>query len=238
MKKGRVLLMAAAGLLAGPVARAQQVLVQANVAEDTLKTTWGPNRRYFGHLYAGYGLVAGRSGGPGLLLRYGLPSAELQVGARAKRRLSQVAALNLDLRYSYQAYGLAQNQQKTVPAPTQHRRESWGVQQVQTEGSLRLNAGRRGNSVGRYLDLGAWGGRVVATSHTTENDPPPGATSVQTTARGLAYFRRWTGGVSARLGADRLALTARYRLTPAFGPAYAAFPELPRWVVGLEIGWF
>ena len=41
--------------LALPAARAQQVLVQANVADDTVKTTFGPNRRMFGQGYLGYG---------------------------------------------------------------------------------------------------------------------------------------------------------------------------------------
>jgi hypothetical protein len=219
-------------------AQAQQVLVEANVADDTIKTTFGPNRRYFGHAYASYGLLAGASGGGGVQLRYGPGSLEAQLGGRLKRRLSQTLALNLDLRYAYQQFRMLQNAQKTVPSPALHQSESLSLHHIQSELSLRLNAGRRGNVIGRYLDLLAYGGWVARTSHTTEDEPGPGIKFVETTESGLPYLRRWTGGVGARLGSDRYALVTRYRLNPVFRPQYAAFPELPRWVIGLELGWF
>ena len=215
----------------------QQVLVQANVADDTVKTTFGPNRRYFGHAYLGYGLVAGQAG-TGAKIQHGGASAELRGGGRFKTRLSQALAVNLDLGYSYLRYELEQNAQKLVPSPTLHRREGLGLHQIYSEISLRLNAGRRGNSVGRYVDLLAGGSWVAATRHVSEDEPAPGISRVETTEYGLPYLRRWTGNVGTRLGIDRYALAARYRLSPAFGPAYAAWPELPRWVVGLEIGLF
>ncbi|MCC3152497.1 hypothetical protein Q3A66_05560 [Hymenobacter sp. BT770] len=229
---------AALVLACGPqAARAQQVLVQADVAEDTLKNTFGPNRSYYGHLYLGYGLLAGPAGA-GAGVRYGTASAELRAGGRLKVRLNQALSLNLDLGYAYQHYGLAQNSHKTLPTPAVHLRESLGTQQVFSEVSLRLNAGRRGNSIGRYVDVLASGGWIAATSHQTEDEPAPGIASVETTERGLPYLRRWMGGVGARLGIDRYALVGRYRLTSVFGPSYAAWPELPRWVVGVEVGLF
>ena len=221
----------------GHSARAQQVLVQVNVADDTVKTAFGPNRSYFGHLLVGGGLVAGPAG-RGAGLRYGLPSAELRGGGRLKFRLNQTLALNLDLGYAYQRYDLAQNDQKTVPAPTLHRRETLGLHQLYSEIGLRLNAGRRGNAIGRYLDLLASGGWVAATNHATNDDPAPGIGSVETTEYGLPYLRRWSSGVGARLGIDRYAIVARYRLSPIFGANYATWPELPRWVMGIEIGLF
>ncbi|WP_143080016.1 hypothetical protein [Hymenobacter arizonensis] len=237
-KKLAGVILAAAGLATLPqLAAAQQVLVQANVADDTVKTMFGANRSYFGHLYAGYGLVAGPAG-TGAGVRYGVGSSDLRVGGRLKFRFTQTLALNLDLGYSYIRYELAQNGQKIVPTPDLHRRESLGLHQLYSEASLRLNAGRRGNTIGNYLDLLAGGGWVVGTNRVTEDEPAPGIRSVQTTERGLPYLRRWTGSVGARLGADRYALVGRYRLTPVFGSSYANWPELPRLVLGLEIGLF
>lgn len=225
-------------LAAAPAARSQQVLVQANVADDTVRTTFGPNRRYFGHFYLGYGLVAGPAA-PGAAVRYGTGSAELRGGGRLKVRFSQTVAATVDLGYAFLRYQLMQDGQKLIPTPAPHRAENLGLHQLYSEASLRLNAGRRrGNSVGRYLDLLAGGGWVAATHHTTEDDPAPGIGRVETTEYGLLYLRRWSGHAGARLGLDRYALTARYRLSPAFGPAYAAWPELPRWVLGIEVGLF
>lgn len=224
-------------LLLPGAARAQQVLVQANVADDTLKTTFGPNRRYFGHGYVGFGVVAGPAGA-GAAVRYGAFSSELRLGGRLKVRLNQTFAAHADLTYTYQRYELAQQSVKTIPNPVQHEREAFGLHQAGAEVGLRLNYGRRGNAVGRYLDLLAGGSWLVASSHTTSETPGPGVASRETTEHGLAYFRRMSGSAGARLGIDRYALTARYRLTPGFTAAYASWPELPRWVVGVELGIF
>ena len=224
-------------MLAASPAQAQQVLVQGNVANDTLPATFGPNRRYFLHLYAAGSLVAGPAE-TGAAVRYGLPSAEWQIGLRLKRRFTQTLALNLDLRYAYLRYALVQNGQKTLPDARQHDKETLGLHLLQLEPSLRLNAGRRGNIVGRYLDLLAWGGPVLGSRHVVEDEPAPGVSQVETIESGLPYVRRWAGGVGLRLGLDRYAFTARYRLSPSFTPAYAAWPELPRGTVGLEIGLF
>jgi len=238
-KRGRattlVLALLGCALPARP-ALAQQVLVQANVADDTVKTSFGPNRRYFGHLYVGYGLVAGPAAA-GAGLRFGLPSSELRLGGRLKRRLSQTLALNLDLGYAYQRYALAQNAQKTVPSPALHRSESLARHQLYSEASLRLNAGRRGNTVGRYLDLLAGGGWVAATAHSADDEPGPGIDAVETIERGLPYLNPWTADLGTRLGWDRYALTARYRVGAVFRTGYG-WPELPRWRVGVEVGLF
>ena len=68
--------------------------------------------------------------------------------------------------------------------------------------------------------------------------PAPGISAVVTTESGLPYLRRFGGSAGARLGFDRYALAARYRLSPAFAAGYAAWPELPRWVLGVEVGLF
>ena len=230
--------MMAALLIGAPVAlRAQQVLVQANVADDTVKTKFGPNRRWFGHGYVALGLVAGPAE-TGAKLRYGLFSAEARLGGRLKLRLSPTVALCGDLAYAYLRYELAQEAGKLVPAPALHQRESLALHQLATELALRLNYGRRGNVVGSYLDLLAGGSWAAGTRHITEDVPAPGIGAAETTESGLPYLRRFGGSAGVRLGFDRYALVARYRLSPAFASSYAAWPELPRWVVGLEVGLF
>ncbi|WP_162549784.1 hypothetical protein [Hymenobacter nivis] len=230
----------AVALLLPGAARAQQVLLRANVADDTLLNRTGPNRRYFGHLYVGAGLVAG-PGAPDAPLRHGLPSAELQLGGRLKRRFTQNVAAVADLRYAYLRYGFDQTAAKTFPSTGLHRSESLGLHQIQAEGGLRLNAGRRGNTVGSYLDLLAWGGWVAGTARTAADYPAPGGPArITTTDAGLPYLRRWAGGAGARLGFDRYALVARRRLSPLrrSGGAPSDGPDLPPWVVGFEIGLF
>ena len=209
-------------LLTAP-ALAQQVLVQADVAADTLAPRTGPNRRLFGHFYLGYALAAGPAGGSGVALRYGTGSAEAQAGGRLKYRLSQTLALTAD---------------QIVPSPALHEAEQLAFHQLQSEVGLRLNVGERGNSVGRYLDLLAWGSWAFAREYRADEVPPPGASSLQTTVGNPPYLRALVGGLGARLGQNRYALTARYRLSSPWTTDYPAWPALPRWLVGVELGLF
>ena len=220
-------------LLAGPAARAQQVLLQTDVANDTIPNRTGPNRRYFGHLYVGYALAAGPSA---LGVRHGAASSEMQVGGRLKRRLGAVFAFNTDLRYAYLRYGLDPNAGRPAPFGPGFDSQVLSFHQVQGEASLRLNpARRRGNTVGRYLDLLAYGGWAFATTYATEG-PNPGGGKLEVVAHQPAYLARWQGGVGARLGSNSLALVGRYRLSEALrGPG---LPEPPRWLLGIEVGWF
>ncbi|OUJ74503.1 hypothetical protein [Hymenobacter crusticola] len=225
-------------LLGAPMAQAQRVLLQADVAQDTLPTSSGPNRTYFSHLYLGYAAAVGRASGPGVDLQFGR-SGELQVGWRNKLRLHQALALGLDLRYARLGYYLKQNDQKTVPTATRYEREHITLSQLQGEAFVRLSAGRRGNAIGRYVDLLGWGGWVMGSSHYYLEAATATAKKRQVTERGLRYVQRWPYGVGLRLGSGRYAVTGRYRLSSTFaGAAQSRYPELPRWTVGLELGWF
>jgi hypothetical protein len=53
----------------------------------------------------------------------------------------------------------------------------------------------------------------------------------------LSYAQRWQYGLSARVGSSRYALVVRRRLSSLYkGREAEAWPELPGWSAGLEIG--
>lgn len=233
------LLVASLGGL-GPVARAQQVLLHSEVARDTLAPRTGPNRRYFGHFYTSYGLVAG-GGSAGLPLRYGVGSSEVQLGGRLKRRFTNNLALTADLRYAYLRYALAQDAgPKAPPFGPVHDTETLTYHQLQGELGLRLNTELRprGNVMGTYLDLLAYGGPVVGANHTTSDDSPTQG-RLEVVRHQPPYLPHWLGGVGLRLGSGPLALVGRYRLSEALRPVEGGPPlQPPRYVLGLEIGWY
>lgn len=230
-------LSAAALLLTAVPAQAQRPLLSTSVAVDTARQTYGPNRRHFRHLYVAYLPVLGPAGGAGAKLRP-WASAELNVGLREKLQLAGPLAIGADVRYAYLRYSLAQRADKVLPDATLHHREALALHRLDLEGWLRLRFGRRGNTVGHYLDVGGWGGWVAATAHHTEDEPNSArAKRLSVTETGLPYLGRWSYGVGGRLGSQRLALTVRYRGSDTFRPAWqGAYPELPRWLVGLEVG--
>ncbi|MBX0289855.1 hypothetical protein K3G63_05360 [Hymenobacter sp. HSC-4F20] len=219
--------------------QAQRVVLRADPPADSARARYGPNRAVYRHLYVGYMAVVGRPAGPGAALRYG-KSGEFLVGLRHKYRLTGALATGFDMRYARLAYHLAQNSQKLLPTPAQHHSESLVVSQFQLEPYLRLSLGRRGNVIGRYLDLSGWGGWAVGTSHHYEDRPGTGGGKrTVVVERDLAYVRRWSYGLGTRLGSGRYAATAHYRLSDTFtDQATPAYAELPRWLLGLEIGLF
>jgi hypothetical protein len=220
-------------LVAGPAAHAQQVLLQTDVATDTLPPRTGPNRRYFGHLYGSYGLAAGSSE---LGVKYGFPSFEVQAGGRLKRRLGPCLAFNADLRYAYLRYSLAPAVAWPTPFGTGFDSQTITYHQLQGEASLRLNPERRrGNTVGRYLDLLAYGGRTLVANYTAIGPSPSGGQR-EVVEHQPAYLARWQGGVGLRLGSNSVALVGRYRLSELLPGTSLAEP--PRWVLGIEVGWF
>ena len=225
------------GLLGPGSGLAQRVLLQSTVAQDNTYERFGPNRAFFAHLYLGYLPVVGPATRTGAKLRYG-SSAEFMVGVRTKLRLSEPLSMGFDLRFVRLTYDLAQTPGKALPTPALHHRESLGLSQVQLEGFVRLNVGPRGNVIGRYLDLTGWGGWAFSTAHRYEDRPATGPRKIQVVEKDLPYLRRWPYGVGARLGSSRYAAVARYRLSNTFTPAARAlYPELPRWTVGVELGW-
>ncbi|UPL50775.1 hypothetical protein [Hymenobacter sublimis] len=220
-------------------ARAQRVVLRADPATDTVRAWYGPNRAFYRHLFIGYAPVVGAPAGPGADLRP-FKSAEFFVGVRQKYRLTQTLATGFDVRYARLAYHLRQNSQKILPTSTVHHSESLVFSQLQLEPYLRFSYGRRGNVIGNYLDVSGWGGWAMGASHHYEDQPGTGGGKrTVVVERDLRYVRRWPFGVGARLGSGRYVATARYRLSDTFNAqANPAYVELPRWVVGLELGLF
>lgn len=218
-------------------ASAQRVLLRADPPTDTIPGRYGPNRAFYQHLYLGYTAVVGPAAGPGAELRYP-QSAEMFAGLRNKWRVTGAAAVGLDARLAYLRYQLRQSSTKLVPSSRLHYRESLGLTQLQLEPFARLSFGRRGNVLGHYVDVSGWGGWALASSHSYEDRPGQGQGS-RTLVREVrpAYLSRWNWGLGSRLGAGRYALLARYRLANTFR-APATYPELPRWLLGLEVGVF
>jgi hypothetical protein len=99
----------------------------------------------------------------------------------------------------------------------------------------RINFGRRGNSIGTYLDLGAYGSFNVKRAHYTYDEINDEI--VKTTTSRLKYMEKYAYGLLARIGTNNVALTAKYRLSKPFTEK-SGFAELTKLSVGLEIGVF
>ena len=212
----------------------QEILLSQDVKGDTLRPTRGPNLKHFTIGYIGLGFPVFTNEDVDYT-KFGA-SSTLDFGIRYKRRLSNTFALGLDLGLNFSDYAIKQGSGKTTPDTVINDKEKFQVNTLNGSAYFRVNAGRRGNYIGNYLDLGAYYGWNMLKKHKTVNENTEGEKVKVSTSR-LNYIENFSYGLLARVGISRYSLTARYRLSNIYEPSYN-LPELPRLTIGVEIGLF
>jgi len=212
----------------------QDILLQQNVKADSIRPTYGPNLRnyFYGYLGIGFPLYTNEQ------VKYTKPgsSADIDLGLRYKRRITNYLAMGLDLGLNTTSYKLKQSDPKTIPDTVVNDREKFQISTISGSGYMRINVGRRGNYIGNYLDLGAYGGWNFQKKHKTTNGNQDGEKVRLSTTR-LNYVENFSYGFLARIGINRYAITAKYRVSDIFNSSYE-MPDLPRLTVGFEMGLF
>lgn len=212
----------------------QDILLQQDVKKDSLRPVYGPNLKNFFHGYVGLGFPIFTNEAANFTKP--MASTSFDFGLRYKRKITPHLATGFDLGITSTAYRIKQNDSKTVPDNVINDKEKIQISTLESSLWLRINVGRRGNFIGNYLDLGGYGGWNFQKKHKTTNTNADDE-KVKITTSKLKYVDNFSGGLLARLGVGRYALTARYRFTDLFKTAYN-MPELPRLIVGVEVGLF
>jgi hypothetical protein len=210
----------------------QEIVFSQDVKSDTVRPTKGPNLKNYKHLYvnATFPVFTNEE------LNYTVPGATMIVdyGIRYKRRLSNTFAVGYDLSLNWASYRIKNGDDKSIPDSAKHDKEKFKVNSLTPALYLRINAGRRGNKIGNYLDLGGYGSwnwkKAYKTIDELDNDEVKRVTFSK-----LHYMESFSYGVLARVGVNRYAITARYRLSNLFKDT-VDYAELPRLSLGVEIG--
>lgn len=212
----------------------QDILLNQNVRADSIRPTRGPNLKHFTHFYVGLGFPVSTNG----IENYTIPglSTGLDLGFRYKRRINNYLATGLELGINSTSFKLKQKEPKTVPDTILNNKEKLQISCLKSSGYIRINIGRRGNYIGNYLDVGAYGDWNFQKKHKTTNENEDGEKVRVSTTR-LKYIENFSWGVLARVSVSRYAFTAHYRLSDIY-KSDMAVPELPRLIVGVEVGLF
>ena len=220
------------------IAFSQTVLLEQDVNKDSIPPTFGPNLKHYGHMYVGLGWVLGQSDSAGADIITG-SSTDFVVGYRYKRKLSNFYALGFDVNYGVTSFNLKQDSSKILPNQILHDKEKLNTNQLGLILYNRFNFGKRGNYLGRFLDLGAYGNwtfnvkHIYKDRHSIANSANASATKVINS--GLLYTNPINYGVQARIGFNRYVFYGSYRLSDQFKSNFI-YPELPRIIVGFQIG--
>lgn len=220
-------------------AGAQDVILEKDV-EKQFKGTKGPNMRHYSHFYLGGGTIldfeeeAGASINP-------WKSAQFIFGYRYKLKLLSFYALGIDLNFKMNQYMLdgddenpldIDNPLSIVENEKKHRLMNNGLG---FEIFQRINIGKRGNSLGNYLDIGVQGQWNISDveEYIVINETNQYFGKTKVVNRRLTFTEPFSYGLSARFGLSKFAIHGYYRLSDYFKPEFA-IPELPRLSVGLQ----
>lgn len=214
-------------LLSAP---AQNVILEKDPAIDSLVPSRGPNRKNYVHPYMSFGFTTD-PGEAGARSRQGT-FGHFQFGVRYKRRLSQTFAVGYEFAYDVNDLSQKQEAGKVAPDTFQYKRERLIFYNGLFSPYLRINFSRRGNQLGKYVDLAAYGAYTFAHVLFQKSDLPDGRV-IRSRTTGLTYFQRWNYGATVRIGINKFVLYGHYRLSDLFYSNWN-FPEPSRLQVGIQ----
>ncbi len=227
-------------IMAYAFAEAQEVVLSKDV-EDQYKGTNGPNMRHFGQAYFGFGWIVDLDEEMGTAINP-WKSGQLIFGYRYKLKLLSFYALGIDMNFKMNQYyfdGDDENPEDSANPLANvigEKKHSLVNNGIGLELYQRINIGKRGNSLGKYLDTGIRGqwnmANVEEYTLITKDDLYVGKTKVIN--RKLNYIEPFSYGLSARLGINKYILYSYYRLSDTFKPEFD-IPELSRLSFGAQI---
>ena len=211
---------------------AQEEILEMKPAVDTIEPVKGPNRKHFVHPFMSFGMCvdAGETGAQVKQPRVD----QFSFGIRYKRRIAEHFAWGWDLAYNVNDFSLKQNLIKTTPDTILYDRQRMIFNNAQAGLYMRINYGKRGNTLGKYIDLAGYVDAVFAHTLFTKKHSNDKYNSIERTRRsGLGYFQRLNYGVQVRFGFKKVIIYGQYRLSDMFYKP-ENFAELPRIIAGIQ----
>ena len=211
--------------------------------EDAGEDKFGPNKTHFVHPYLSLGFMTPPGEGEGADILYG-KSHIITYGVRYKLKLADFFALGAGINYTYQVWHMKQVDTKIIPTSVLYDKEKIMSNNLGGDAFLRINIGKTSNKVGNYIDIGAYGEWAYSTTKkiTDYFENPDIVTSSKygiVSFKHLNYLEKFNYGLETRLAYGRYVLFGKYRMSDLFTQDFkdvVGTTELPRLVIGLEIG--
>ena len=222
----------------------QTVLLDENVHKlDFQMPLNGPNYKHFHQLYLNYLFIIPMNDDKEVQTDAG-KSGVFTIGWRYKRKLSEWFALGTAISYSNPQYMLTQDNKKQFPNNILHKKEKLKYNNLNIELYIRFNFGKRGNIIGKFIDLGTYGAYALSVKHFYEDDadknnPSYYAGTIIVNEKDLDYANRLNYGFTARMGVNRWVISASYRISDLITDNYKTTfnnTYFPRLNLGIELG--
>lgn len=222
--------------------KSQTVVLEEDVNADTLDAKFGKNRMHYRHPFIEIGFVTPFQENTEQIIFF--KTYNYKIGLKYKLKLCEYYSIGYDIYLSHQTYNLVQD---SIPNNTKYYKEKLITNSLGLELYNRFNFRKRGDFIGKYIDIGVFGhfvfDRKTKTIYKMESTiPETMSNKVKSVSYNLIYVRNYQYGLNARLGFNRYVLSASYRLSDFFVKEADGFTfnftELPRFSLGLQIGIF
>ena len=219
---------------------AQDIVLDKNVDEQYSEKR-GPNMRQYGHAYYGIATVLPYNNVSGANAE-SHRSAMFTFGYRYKLKLLSFYAIGFDLSNQYSRYGIKSEESVPVVASnpfsiaSEVKKLNLGMSSLGAEAYNRINIGKRGNVLGKYLDIGIkgdwnYGRKMIIKEKSVSGDYYENSRTVQ---KNLKFIEKFATLVTARIGINKFILYGNYRFSDLIVPEYSS-PELPPLTAGFQM---
>ena len=220
----------------------QEPIHSREVRTEPQKELTGPNTDYYQHGVFSFGYSIPMDESDSLQTRVG-GSFMLEYGTRGKVKVNEWFAGVWDLSYHRMRYEIQQDSMMNLLGlGTEYEKQFLVRHSLQAGIGFRINFGKRGNTLGKYLDLAGYGSwafgnrmRII-----TEDEPTQGnfgSREQDLQFERLTFLDPLEYGVNTRVGLNKVIFWGRYRLSDIFR-ADAAFNngrQLPN-IMPLAVG--
>lgn len=224
----------------------QEPVLEKDVREQLKRNAsdWGPNTRHFWSDHIGFGVILPINRNDSMSIRDGMQSKHIHIGWRYKLKLNSTFSLGADIAYQRQQYRIAQSKDKSIfSGGKEFENQKLIFNGIGGGFFFRINFDKRGNRLGRYLDLAGEMNYIFAEKLSSKEKTDPavsgGSEVVITNQTNLDYTKEIQAFGVVRFGWDRIAIFGKYRLSDIFNRSENFYqnqtiPELPLISVGLE----
>jgi hypothetical protein len=214
----------------------QTVLLQVDRTKDNINLERGPNLKRHHQFVLRGGFLASNDY-EGARIKYG-SSVNLSFSFRKKYKIGSVYSLGFDIDNQYTDYKLKQEKGKVLPDTIINdisERLDYYTLGAGFYQRINFDPGR-GNFLGFFLDLGVMGEWYYSIKDISKNKLTDGST-LKEVKKSLPYVNMVGAKIYSRIGFGRSAFYGSYRITDLFKADYN-YPDLPRFVLGLELAVF
>jgi len=227
----QVFLVFVISLLSVSMVYSQKQIIHQNLKQDTLKVDRGPNSRKFTHAY----IIAGGIESNSKMINPAF-SHEFGFGWLKKRKLSNAFSVGYDFSFSYRNYRIKDTSYYALPIGSTLIKERLYTRNLQLKPWFRINIGKHGNTLGKYIDLGAFGEWSFARTHYYKFENPKGTpegVKGEYLLKKQDWFLPFNYGAMLRIGSNKWSIFGMYRVSDMF-KQNIFFKEMPRITAGIN----